>query len=29
MAWKASHYTRLIPLHDGDGVLYNGLSQVI
>jgi len=29
MAWKASHYTRLIPLHDGDGVLYNGLSRAL
>src|SRR5688572_2500227 len=29
MAWKASHYTHLIPLSSGDGVVYNGLSGAL
>jgi len=29
MAWKASHYTHLIPLKDGDGVVYNGRSGAL
>ena len=29
MAWKASHYTHLIPLQNGDGVVYNGLSGAL
>src|SRR5690349_15424438 len=29
MAWKASHYTHLIPLTSGDGVVYNGLSGAL
>jgi radical SAM protein with 4Fe4S-binding SPASM domain len=29
MAWKASHYTHLIPLADGNGVVYNGRSGAL
>ncbi len=29
MAWKASHYTHLIPLSDGNGVIYNGRSGAL
>src|ERR1700754_2573829 len=29
MAWKASHYTHLIPLSDGNGVVYNGRSGAL
>ena len=29
MAWKASHYTHLIPLSSGDGVVYNGRSGAL
>ncbi|HEV7472620.1 MAG TPA: radical SAM protein [Pyrinomonadaceae bacterium] len=29
MAWKASHYTHLIPLKDGNGVVYNGRSGAL
>ncbi|HEX5883477.1 MAG TPA: radical SAM protein, partial [Pyrinomonadaceae bacterium] len=29
MAWKASHYTHLIPLTSGDGVVYNGRSGAL
>ncbi len=29
MAWKASHYTHLIPLSSGNGVVYNGRSGAL
>ena len=29
MAWKASHYAHLIPLSDGNGVVYNGRSGAL
>jgi len=29
MAWKASHYPHLIPLSDGNGVVYNGRSGAL
>jgi len=29
MAWKASHYTHLVPLKDGTGVAYNGRSGAL